>query len=76
MNYRKIYILPSLVFDIGYRIIDRFLMYSFINKFPSVGSNVKFYPISSSFVYKNINIGNDVHIGRNASFMTYIASIC
>lgn len=61
--------------DLIYRITNRILMHMNMVRFSSVGSNVKFYPLSSSFIYGNISIGDDVHIGERASFKAYIAKI-
>ena len=57
------------------KILNRFLMYTNIGRFNKCGKNVKFYPLSSSFIYKNISIGNDVFIGERASFTPYIAKL-
>jgi len=57
------------------RIINKFLLVVNIGRFKRCGTNVKFNPLSSSFVYKNISIGNDVYIGEKASFMPYIAHL-
>lgn len=58
-----------------YRICDRLLMYIHKNRFKKCGVNVKFYPLSSDFIFENIEIGNDVQIGMHASFMSFIAQI-
>ena len=65
----------SFCLEILYKINDKLLMYIFKSRFVKCGKNVKFYPISSWFIYKNISIGNDVFIGERASFKAYIAKI-
>jgi len=57
------------------RIINKFLMVVNTGRFKSCGKNVKFNPLTSTFVYKNISIGNNVYIGERASFMPYIAHL-
>lgn len=58
-----------------YRIIDRITMLIMKQRFSKCGKNVKFKPLSSDFIYKNIEIGNDVRIGERASFQTWIAKL-
>ena len=61
--------------DFCYKVTDRIGRNLYRSRFAKCGNNVKFYPISSSFIYKNITIGNDVFIGERASFKAYIAKI-
>lgn len=65
----------SYFIELFYKIFDKILMYIFKSRFSKCGKNVKFYPLSSWFIYKNISIGNDVFIGERASFKAYIAKI-
>lgn len=58
-----------------YRAVDRLVMYVMKARFYKCGRNVKFKPLSSDFVYKNIEIGNDVRIGERASFQTWKAKL-
>lgn len=44
-------------------------------RFAKCGKNVKLKPLSSDFVYKNIEIGDNVRIGERASFQTWIAKL-
>lgn len=57
------------------KIVDRLLMYVFKSSFANIGNHVVFHPISSSFSYNHISIGNDVGIGHNANFMASLSSI-
>lgn len=65
----------SIFLDYIFKGIERVLMYSYRARFKKCGKNVKFYPCSSSFIYRNIEIGNDVHIGQRASFLPFIAKL-
>lgn len=58
-----------------YRAMNRLLMHIHKNRFRKCGKNVKFFPLSSDFVYENIEIGNDVCINERASFKCYIAHL-
>lgn len=58
-----------------YRAIDRLLMYIMKSRFAKCGNNVFFKPLSSDFVYGNIEIGHDVRIGERASFQTWKAKL-
>lgn len=58
-----------------YRACNRILMYIDKSRFLKCGKNVRFFPLSSGFVYHNISIGNDVVIGERASFKAFIAKI-
>lgn len=57
------------------KIIDRLLMYCSKGFFEKCGSNVVFHPLTSSFTYKNITLGNNVYIGDNARFWCTRSSI-
>ena len=72
---KHIFVFFSYFFDYTYKICDRLFMYIYINRFKKYGKNVKFHPLSSWFIYENISIGDDVHIGERASFKAYIAKI-
>ena len=50
-------------------------MYINKSRFLKCGKNVRFFPLSSSFIYNHISIGDDVRIGERASFKAYIAYI-
>ena len=65
----------SKVLSIIYRVINRTLMYIHKSRFKKCGKNVTFFPLSSDFVYENIEIGNDVQINERASFKCYIAHL-
>lgn len=65
----------SKLLNFTYRFCDRILMYIHKSRFCKCGDNVKFYPLSSDFIFENIEIGNDVQIGMHASFMSFIAHI-
>lgn len=65
----------SKTLSIIYRIINRILMYIHKSRFRKCGKNVTFFPLSSDFVYENIEIGNDVQINERASFKCYIAHL-
>ena len=58
-----------------YRSANRILMIIQKTRFKKCGKNVIFYPISSSFIYRNIEIGNDVNINERASFKLYISHL-
>lgn len=57
------------------KIIDRTFMYIFKSSFKNSGKNVRFFPLNSTFNYKNISIGNDVFIGDRAYFFSSISNI-
>lgn len=57
------------------KIIDRLHMCLFKSLFFECGKNVIFSPTQSYFLYKNISIGNDVSIGKNASFIASVSHI-
>ena len=65
----------SLLLDFIIKAIDKILMYIYKPRFKRCGTNVKFKPLSSSFIYENITIGNDVQINERASFKLYIAKL-
>ena len=65
----------SRLLDFIFKSLNRLLMYIYLPRFARCGKNVKFYPLSSSFIFENITIGDDVHIGQRASFKSYIAKI-
>jgi len=65
----------GIFYDLIYRVLNRILMYSNKSRFAECGKNVKFYSLSSSFIYKNIHIGSDVQINERASFKPYIAQL-
>lgn len=54
---------------------DRLVMYFMIRLFKSHGKNVIFSPTKSVFSYKTISLGNDVFIGRGATFMATASEI-
>lgn len=58
-----------------YRALDRVLMYCNKPRFRRVGKNVHFFPMSSTFIYENIEIGDDVQINHGANFETWIAKL-
>ena len=49
-------------------IFDRIVRYIMVSLFKFHGTNVIFFPMHSSFSYKNIVLGNDVYIGPGACF--------
>lgn len=51
----------------------KLLMYCYRNRFRSAGKNLVFDPISSSFSYGSINVGDHVFIGGRAWFSGEIA---
>jgi acetyltransferase-like isoleucine patch superfamily enzyme len=57
------------------KIWDRLLMYLYRSLWGSCGKNVVFYPTKSDFLYQNIFIGNNVFIGKGASFIAMLSSI-
>lgn len=61
--------------NLCYRAWDRLLMYIQYSRFKSIGNNVRFFPMSSRFIFENICIGNDVQINHGANFETYIAKL-
>lgn len=61
--------------DFVYRVCNRIDMYLQKGRFMKCGKNVKFFPLSSDFVYENIEIGDDVCINERASFKCYIAHL-
>lgn len=44
-------------------------------EFAKCGKNLVFNPENSDFIYSHIFIGNDVHIGPKACFMSSVANI-
>lgn len=63
------------VINLMYRSYDRVLMYLQMQRFAKVGKNVRFFPMSSYFIFENIEIGNDVQINHGANFETWIAKL-
>ena len=61
--------------DFFVKALNKAMMIIYKPRFAKSGKNVKFYPLSSDFVYKNITIGDDVHINERASFKLYIAKL-
>lgn len=57
------------------KLLDRILMYVHKSRFKKVGKNVHFFPLSSNFIYENIEIGDDVQINHGANFETWIAKL-
>jgi acetyltransferase-like isoleucine patch superfamily enzyme len=47
---------------------DKLAMYAMRSLFGRHGKNVRFYPLNSSFSYRNMYVGNDVYIGQCAHF--------
>lgn len=72
---KQFFITLSRFLNFIYRACDRALMYIQIHRFNKIGKNVKFFPLSSDFIFENIEIGNDVQINQRASFLSYIAKI-
>lgn len=72
---KKTFIGISKTLNFIYRAIDRLLMYLQKSRFRRIGHNVTFYPLSSYFIYDNIEIGNDVQINHGANFETWIAKL-
>lgn len=56
------------VHSIAIKVWSRLLMYAYKYQFLSVGKNVIFDPVRSSFSYKTISIGSNVFIGAGAVF--------
>lgn len=71
------YILSSIskILYFLFRACNRILMYIDKARFAKCGKNVRFFPLSSGFIFQNIFIGNDVVIGERASFKAFIAKI-
>jgi len=67
--------LLAYLYDYSVRIFDRIIMYLSRHLFARCGKNVIFFPTKSKFLYKNISIGNNVSIGRGASFIASISHI-
>ena len=65
----------ALFLQFCFKSFDRAIMYINCSLFQSCGTNVKFYPTKSDFLYKNISIGNNVFIGPGASFIAAISHI-
>lgn len=63
------------VLNLIYRLFDRVLMYLQMHRFAKVGKNVRFFPMSSYFIFENIEIGDDVQINHGANFETWIAKL-
>lgn len=61
--------------DFFVKALNKTLSYIYRPRFARCGKNVKFYPLSSDFIYHNIFIGDDVHINERASFKLYIAKL-
>ncbi|HJH64121.1 MAG TPA: acyltransferase [Bacteroides mediterraneensis] len=72
---QKLFIGIAKALNFIYRAIDRSLMYLQKPRFRRIGHNVTFYPLSSYFIYENIEIGNDVQINHGANFETWIAKL-
>lgn len=72
---KQFFITLSRFLNFIYRACDRALMYIQIHRFNKIGKNVKFFPLSSDFIFENIEIGNDDQINQRASFLSYIAKI-
>ena len=49
--------------------VDRFFMYLYRPFFAQRGNKLRFSPLTSDFIYKNISVGNNVNIGPQASFI-------
>jgi acetyltransferase-like isoleucine patch superfamily enzyme len=58
-----------------FKVLDRLLMFSYTGLFKTIGKNVIFHPINSTFSYKTISIGNNVGIGEHAYFTAAISHI-
>jgi acetyltransferase-like isoleucine patch superfamily enzyme len=67
--------LLSYFLDFCCRAINKVLMFIYKARFRKVGKNVRFSPLNSHFIYKNIEIGNDVYIAEKAFFYSKIATI-
>lgn len=61
--------------DFFIRALNKSLSLVYKPRFARCGKNVKFYPLSSDFIYQNIFVGDDVHINERASFKLYIAKL-
>ena len=72
---RMILVFFARLLNLAYRFYDRFLMYAQRARFAKIGTNVRFFPMSSYFVFENIEIGNDVQINHGANFETWIAKL-
>lgn len=57
--------------DLLYRVTNRLLMYINYHRFSRIGKHVKFFPLNSHFVYKNIEMGDDISINPGCNFLTY-----
>ncbi|MGE8427199.1 MAG: acyltransferase [Sphingobacterium sp.] len=57
------------------KISNRLAMVIFKSSFEKCGKNVLFFPLNSTFSFKNITIGNDVFIGDRAYFYAAISHI-
>lgn len=57
------------------RLYVKFLRIRDEQKFSKCGKNLVFSPENSDFIYSHIFIGDDVHIGPRACFMSSIANI-
>lgn len=65
----------TLLLDFLYRALNKLLMFAYRSRFSKIGRDVRFYPLSSFFIYKNIEIGDHVFIGEKAFFYASIAKI-
>ena len=71
----KFLIIVAKICNFVYRAFDRVLMYCNKPRLRKVGKNVHFFPLSSTFIYENIEIGDDVQIDHGANFETWIAKL-
>lgn len=62
-------------FQLLYKAYDRMHMLLYKRLFAKCGSNVKFFPTKSEFLYKNISLGDNVFIGSGASFLAAVSHI-
>lgn len=77
MNAYLKFIAKILIFcnKLIYRFYCKMLRIRNVMKFASCGKNLVFNPENSDFIYSHIFIGEDVHIGPRACFMSSIANI-
>lgn len=71
-----------MIYELTYKIIEKFRQFdAFVERhamkkrLASCGKNLSWYPHNSDFIYQNIHVGNNVHIGPHASMMASIAQI-
>lgn len=57
------------------KVVNRLYMYMCKSSFHSIGKNVIFHPLNSTFSYKNISIGDNVGIAERAFFNATISHI-